>query len=129
MSLDLINIFKNGLISQPTPGVIETFLISQINETITPENLIKAISEDVDLIQLAIQKSGVEDFPVNTLFKQFCRCNWPEIECYLTNAQKIYDIINMNPQCGALLNTRKGNDYLNRTCRRTYDYLYNFVWM
>lgn len=128
MSQSILDFLKNGVLSQPTPGIIHDLLTKQVNGIITPENLQKAITDDVDILKLALENYGVSDFPVRPLFKSFCRCNWREIDWYLTNAQRIYEIINQNRVCGAMLDTKQGNDYLNRTCRRTYLWLYTFVW-
>ena len=129
MSQAIFEYLVNTINGHPQPGIIKELLTNQIDGIITPESLKKAISENIDLIQLSLEKSGVNDFPLKPLFKRFARCNWSEIEYYLTNAQRVYDIINRNPSCGALLDMPQGNLYLNNTCKRTYIWLYNYLWM
>ena len=121
---DLLNDAVNA-----DPNLDETAFIDEIIEKyVTYDNLKHAIDTDTDLLTAALEKVNIYDPIMGLLFRGVCRKYWFKIENYLLDANKIYEKIAKKPECAALLDTEEGNRYLNKTCKRTYDFIYNFVW-
>lgn len=89
----------------------------------------EAIKNNVDIIALSLNEFHLGSPLVAPIFKLALQMFWTEfIEEYVADAKKIYEILSVDPEVKAVLDTDVGRDYLNRCCEASYDSLYSFAW-
>jgi len=95
---------------------------------ITPENLKRAVEEDIDPPTLLFNHYHLSHPIVYPLAQFVFKCFWDEIEYFITSVPRIYKLFIRNPSNKPILDTTKGRKYLNKICKRSYAHLYNFTW-
>ena len=123
----VLSSLKDALID-PGKKKGQEFIDWVLNVYITEENLNAAIKDDLDVITLAFNHLGLSHSIVSTFMRNVFKTYWDEIEELLTDANKIYDIIKVKPECLKIISTKKGKNYINRSCKSAYRNIYDFTW-
>ena len=63
------------------------------------------------------------------LLQMVFRAYWKEIEYYLTNVQRVYDLLWENPELRDVLQTPEAKRYLNYWVAQAYVAMYEFTWL
>lgn len=108
--------------------VMENFITWSLSSFVNKKNLTQAIDEELDILTLALNHYGLSHSRITPLFNFTMKMFWNEVENYLTDVSKVFDVLCRKPKCASILDTERGRDYLNRCCKSAYDQLYDFVW-
>ncbi len=66
---------------------------------------------------------------IQNITKIIIRYFWKDIEAWLTNPEKIYNIvIEKRPDFKDILSTEEGINWFNSNVERTYNLIYNYAW-
>ena len=115
-------------ISNPANEKVDQFIAWAFDKFVNEANLNYAIDNDLDIITLALNHYALGHSQVTPVFKLAIKMHWNEAESYLTDVEKIYKIIEQKPGCAKIINTERGRNYLNRSCKATYTQLYQLIW-
>jgi len=107
-------------------GLIETAI-----KRIKPEDFEEAMRSKFDPSRLILNHfhSIIEQPKVKPLVQLCLKMYWNEIEDYLTDVRKVYDLLCCNPDLRRLLQKKEARRYLNYACASSYKRLYEWVWM
>jgi hypothetical protein len=113
----------------PRRNLMKKFIKWCLEKFVNEDNLQYAIDNDLDILTLALNHYGIGHSEITPLFKLAIKMYWKEVEQYLTDVSKVLETLSKNEACRQLLSTEKGRNYLNRSCKTSYDRLYNIIWL
>jgi len=95
----------------------------------TPENLKKAVEENLNLTKLMFNHYHLGNNLIQPILKLAIQAYWNEIEETITNVPKIYSILAENPENKKILDTPQARKYLNQQMEELYSTLYSIAWV
>jgi hypothetical protein len=95
---------------------------------LTPENVERAVRENLDLFDLVVTQYRLADPSVLPLFKAAMRMYWPEFEEAVTNVPRLYDLIKRRLGDAPIASSPEFINYLNSQCESFYKKMYQLVW-
>jgi hypothetical protein len=123
---NIIATIKNIIANEEfAKGLIETAI-----KRIKAKDFENAMKNRLDPSRLILNHfhSIIEQPQVKSLAQFALRLYWREIESYLTNVQKVYDLLCLNPELKEILKKEEARRYLNFACSGAYYRLYKWVW-
>jgi hypothetical protein len=97
---------------------------------IKAKDFIDAMNKKLDPSKLILNHlhSIIEQPQIKPLVQLALRIYWKDIESYLTDANKVYNLLCENPELRELLKRDDAKRYLNYAVATTYKRLYEWVW-
>lgn len=115
-------------VKSPRKNLMKKFIKWCLEKFVNENNLQYAIDNDLDILTLALNHYGIGHSEITPLFKLAIKMYWKEVEQYLTDVSKVLETLSKNEACRQLLSTEKGISYLNRSCKNSYNTIYDFIW-
>jgi len=105
-------------------------LIETAIKQIKAKDFIDAMNKKLDPSKLILNHfhSIIEQPQIKPLVQLALRIYWKDIESYLTDANKVYNLLCENPELRELLKRDDAKRYLNYAVATTYKRLYEWVW-
>jgi len=105
-------------------------LIETAIKRIRKEDFLNAMKSNYDPSKLILNHfhTVIERPEVKPLVQFALKLYWQDIEEYLTNVQKIYDLLCLNPELREVLKKPETKRYLNYAVASAYVRLYEWVW-
>jgi hypothetical protein len=105
-------------------------LIETAIKQIKAKDFIDAMNKKLDPSKLILNHfhSIIEQPHIKPLVQLALRIYWKDIESYLTDANKVYNLLCENPELRELLKRDDAKRYLNYAVATTYKRLYEWVW-
>lgn len=95
---------------------------------LTPENVERAVRENLDLFDLIVSRYRLTDPSILPHFKVAMRMYWPEFEEVVTDVPRIYNLIRRRLGDHPITSSPEFVDYLNRQAEGLYKRMYALVW-
>jgi len=105
-------------------------LIENAIKMIKPEDFLNAMKSKTDPSKLILNHfhNIIENPAVKPLVQTALRIYWNDIESYLTDANKVYEILCKNEKLREILKREDAKRYLNYAVASAYKNLYEWVW-
>jgi hypothetical protein len=105
-------------------------LIEAAIKQIKAKDFIDAMNKKLDPSKLILNHfhSIIEQPQIKPLVQLALRIYWKDIESYLTDANKVYNLLCENPELRELLKRDDAKRYLNYAVATTYKRLYEWAW-
>ena len=71
----------------------------------------------------------IDNPALNPIIRTVLKAYWQDIEAYLTDVRKVYNILQQNPKLRPILAKREAIEYLNNAVTVSYKRLYEWVWL
>lgn len=110
--------------------VVQRWVERAIASYVTPENLRWAISNNVDILSLALNHYHLGHPAVFPGFQLLLKMAWEGyVEPLLTSVPRVYAIIASNPANKQILDSPEGMRYLHGACESCYRRLHQLAFM
>lgn len=106
-------------------------LIETAIKRIKVRDFLNAMESNYDPSRLILNHfhAVIEKPEVKPLVQFALKLYWSDIEEYLTNVHKIYEILCLNPELKEVLEKPEARRYLNYAVASAYKRLYEWVWL
>lgn len=103
-------------------------LVSAFIGYLTPENLERAVRENLDLFDLLVSRYRLTDPSVLPYFRAAMRLYWQEFEEVVTDVPRIYGLLRRRLGDHPILSAPEFVNYLNSQAESLYRKMYALVW-